>query len=374
LSNVKLRLLVLCAALLLAAPAVAAPRVDARAYLVENAATGEVLLRHDASARVPIASITKLMTVLVTLEHVRLGDVVTIGAAPSTVGESSIHLRPGERLTVRDLVEAALIQSANDAAIALAQYVGHGSVPAFVALMNDRARELRLRDTHFVRPDGLDVPGHYSSARDVTRLARIVMHRPAVRAIVRERDATIAGGRRLHTWNDLLGRFPGLIGVKTGHTDDAGWCQVAAARGRGLTIYATILGSPTRDRRNRELTSLLAWGLAQYRVVPLVEERRTYAFASLGYGRRRLALVADSPLVRVVRVERPLVERIVAPERVALPVQRGRRLGTVQVWAGGMLLGERALVAARSAGRPSLAGRVGWYARRTVHHVWSWFT
>jgi serine-type D-Ala-D-Ala carboxypeptidase (penicillin-binding protein 5/6) len=374
LPNVRLRLLAVAAALVLAPAAVAAPDVNARAYLVVNAATGEVLLRHDAASRVPIASITKLMTALVTLEHARLRDVVTVGAAPSTVGESSIDLRPGERLTVRDLLEAALIQSANDAAIALAQYVGHGSMSSFVALMNQRARELGLRDTHFVRPDGLDVAGHYSSARDVTRLARIVMHRPVVRSIVREREATIAGGRRLHTWNDLLGRFRGLIGVKTGHTDNAGWCEVAAARAPGLTIYATILGSPTRDRRNRDLASLLAWALAQYRVLPLVPTGRTYAHASVGYGRSPVALVARRPLVRVVRLGRPLVERVVAPEAVALPVRRGQSLGSVQVWSGEKLLGERPLVAARTIRRPGLAGRVGWYARRTAHHLWGLVT
>jgi D-alanyl-D-alanine carboxypeptidase (penicillin-binding protein 5/6) len=371
---VRLRLLAVAAALVLAPAAVAAPRVHARAYLVMNAGTGEVLLRHDAAARVPVASITKLMTVLVTLEHARLNDVVTIGSAPSTVGESSIHLQPGERLTVRDLVEAALIQSANDAAIALAQYVGHGSVSSFVGLMNERARELGLRDTHFVRPDGLDVVGHYSSARDMTRLARIVMHRPAVRAIVRERDATIAGGRRLHTWNDLLGRFPGLIGVKTGHTDGAGWCEVAAARGPGLTIYATILGSPSRDRRNQDLESLLAWGLAQYRVLPLVPAGRAYAQTAVGYGRRPVALVAKRPLLRVVRLRRPLVERVVAPEAVALPVGRGQELGSVQVWDGKKLLGERPLVAARTVERPGVVDRVGWYARRTAHHLWGFVT
>jgi D-alanyl-D-alanine carboxypeptidase (penicillin-binding protein 5/6) len=370
---VRLRLLVALAAVVLAAPATAAPKVEARAYLVVNAATGEVLLRHHAAERTPIASITKLMTALVTLEHARLDDVVTVGAAPATVGESSIDLQPGERLTVRDLLKAALIQSANDSAVALAQYVG-GSVPAFVRLMNERARQLGLRDTHFVRPDGLDARGHYSSARDVTRLAQIVMHRPEVRAIVREREDTIAGGRRLHTWNDLLGRFHGLIGVKTGHTSGAGWCEVAAARGRGLTIYATILGSRTREWRNRDLTTLLDWGLSRYRLARLVGPERTYASAQVGYGRAPVALVPARPLVRVVRVGRPLVERIFAPAVVALPVHRGDRLGTVQVWARGRLLGERRLVAARTVERPGLGGRVAWCAKRTAHDLWGLFT
>ena len=134
----------------------------------------------------PIASITKLMTVLLTVERTKPSDVVTVSARAAGVGESSANLRAGERLTVRELLEAALIQSANDAADALADYVGKGSEEHFVALMNQRARQLGLRDTHYVRPDGLDATGHVSSAHDVTLLARILMHRPLVRQIVRQ--------------------------------------------------------------------------------------------------------------------------------------------------------------------------------------------
>jgi D-alanyl-D-alanine carboxypeptidase (penicillin-binding protein 5/6) len=357
------------AALLAAAPAAAQPRVDARAYLVVNAATGEVLARHNERARVPIASITKLMTVLVALDHTRLDELVTVGPSASSVGESTIHLRPGERIPVRDLVAAALIQSANDAANALAEHVTGGDRARFVALMNERATTLGLHDTRFARPDGLDVPGHYSSARDVTRLARVAMRRPVVRRLVDERTATIAGNRRLHTWNDLLASFPGLLGVKTGHTSAAGWCEVAAARGRGVTIYASILGSPTRAGRNEDLSELLSYGLSRYRVARVVAPERVYATARAPYGRRPLGLVAPRPFVHVVRVGRPLVERVVAPEVIALPVVRGQRLGEVRVYAGQKLLGARPLVAARTIDEPSLLDRVSWYAGRTVENA-----
>ena len=112
--------------------------------------------------------------------------------------------------------------------------------------MNQEARKIGLTRTHFVRPDGLDAPGHYSTARDITRLAQWAMRLPVVRQDVRMRTSTISGGRRLTTWNDLLGVFPGVVGVKTGHTDNAGWCQVTLLERDGLEIYVTILGSPTR--------------------------------------------------------------------------------------------------------------------------------
>jgi D-alanyl-D-alanine carboxypeptidase (penicillin-binding protein 5/6) len=203
----------------------------------------------------------------------------------------------------------------------------------------------------------------------VTRLARVAMHSPFVREIVRRRTDTIAGGRVLRTWNDLLSSFPNLIGVKTGHTSAAGWCEVAAARGRGLTIYATVLGSPTRARRNDDLEELLAWGLSRYRVVRLIDPDRIYARARAPYGRAPLALVATRPLLHVVRVDRTLVERVVAPSTVELPVQRGDRLGWVQVYDRGRLIGTRQLVAARSIERPGLQDRIAWYARRTWHHL-----
>ena len=360
---------------MLAAPVVAAPpQVTGRAFIVENGSTGEVLLAHDARERVPIASITKLMTVLLTLEHGRPADVVTVSPLAAGVGESSAELRPGDRLTVRELVAAALIQSANDAADALASYVGRGSEQQFVAMMNAKARQLGLRDTHFVRPDGLDAPGHVSSARDVTLLARIVMHRPLVRRIVRMRTATISGGRTLRTWNDLLSSYPGSFGVKTGHTAAAGWSEVAAARRRGVTIYATLLGSPDRSTRNADLAELLDWGFAQYRPVPLVVKGRAYGEAELGYGREPLSLVAAGSLTPSVRVGIPLVRRLVAAEAAELPVARGQTLGRVQLFQRGRLLGSVPLVASRSVERPGLAGRAGWYARRTLDHMAGWFS
>jgi D-alanyl-D-alanine carboxypeptidase (penicillin-binding protein 5/6) len=350
----------------------APPQIDARAWLVEDAATGEVLTAHDASEQLPIASITKLMTVLVALDHHRLSDVVDVDPRVTTVGQESVDLRAGEEITVRDLLKAALIQSANDAADALALSVSP-DFGAFSALMNAKARQLGLTGSHFVRPDGLDAPGEVSTALDVTRLARDAMRIRFVRQTVAEREDTIEGGRTVRTWNDLLAAFPGVIGVKTGHTSLAGWSQVAAARGRGVTVYATILGSPSREQRNDDLERLLAWGVDQYRVVDAIGTDRTYATAKLPYGRPPLALVASKPLLAVAHVGRPLSERVLAPVAVALPVSRGQPYGRVEIWQGSRLVGSRALVASRSVPRPGAAARLGWYATRTFHHVLGFF-
>jgi D-alanyl-D-alanine carboxypeptidase (penicillin-binding protein 5/6) len=299
---------------------------------------------------------------------------VTVSRASAKVGESSIPLRAGQRISVEDLLKGALIQSANNAADALAAAASGGDTSRFVGWMNEKAREIGLRDTNFTRPDGLDAPGHVSSARDVAVLAQVAMHSPIVRSLVRRRTDTIEGGAfTVHTWNDLLGRFPGLLGVKTGHTTDAGWCEVAAARRQGFTIYAVILGSPTRSVRNDGLQSLLAWGVSQYRTLALVE-KAPYAQAALGYGRKPVQLVATKPFVRVVRTGRPVVQRVVAPTVLTLPVTRGQKVGRIEVWTGGKLLGTRPLVAGRTVEEPGLGGRLRWYSTRTMHHLMGFFS
>jgi serine-type D-Ala-D-Ala carboxypeptidase (penicillin-binding protein 5/6) len=363
--------LVLVVALAFAGSARAAPpTVDARAYTIVNASNGTVLASSNAHEELSIASITKLMTVIVALQHLRLDDDVTVTARAARVGEERIPLRAGQVLSVHDLLEGALIQSANDAADALAAGASGDDVPLFIDWMNEEATKLGLTDTHFVRPDGLDAPGHVSSAHDVAVLAQVAMHSPIVRAIVRKRTDTIEDGALvLHTWNDLLGVFPGLIGVKTGHTDNAGWCEVAAAHRPGYTIYAVILGSPSRAQRNSDLDRLLAWGVSRYRTLTLVG-RDPVAHVAVPYGRTPLALVATRPLVRVVPAGRPVVVRVVAPSAVTLPVQRGQQLGRIDVWAGGNLLGSRPLLAARSVSRPGMGGRLRWYATRTVKDLW----
>jgi D-alanyl-D-alanine carboxypeptidase (penicillin-binding protein 5/6) len=380
LTSVKLRLLAVAAALSLVPSALAEPGsadgpsgVDARAYVVVDGRDGDLLLASNARERVPIASITKLMTVLLALEHSRPEDVVAVAPYSAGAGESLIRLRAGEQLTVGELVQASLIQSANDAAWALAAHVGRGDVDRFVALMNHRARQLGLRDTHFLRPDGLDVAGHVSSARDVTELARIAMRKPLVRELVDERTATIAGGRRLHTWNDLLHTFPGVVGVKTGHTRGAGWSQVAAVRGQGVTVYATLLGGPSRGERNTDLAALLRWGLERFRVVPLVRARHVYAQAETAYDRGTVGLVAPAPVLYAARVSRRLVERVTAPRTVELPVEKGERLGEVRIFDRGRLVARSPLVAARSVRRPGPLRRAGWYAGETLRNIGGWF-
>ena len=373
----KLRLLLVAAALALVPPALAAgPSVDARAYLVEDGRNGEVLLAHNEARQVPIASLTKMMTVLLTLERTQLTDEVTVTPYAAAVGESSVNLRAGERLTVRDLVEASLIQSANDAAWALAEHVGPRRLRP-LRLDDEPARSATraLADTNFVRPDGLDAAGHVSSARDMTTLARALMQKPVVRQIVAMRDSTIEGGRRLHTWNDLLGTFPGVVGVKTGHTTAAGWSEVAAVRGPGVTVYATVIGSPARSIRNGDLVELMNWGLARFRVVSLISAGRVYARAETPYDREQVSLVAPRSVRRAVLVDRPLVERVVAPdERRASGASRASSWARFASTTGGKSWRARRSSPRVRSTEPSTIDRAGWYAGQAAHNMWGWIS
>jgi D-alanyl-D-alanine carboxypeptidase (penicillin-binding protein 5/6) len=343
------------------------PPVNADAYVVQSALDGEVLAQHAATERRSIASITKLMTVLVALDHLRLDEIVVVPEEAAQIGESTIYLWPGERISVRDLVRGALVPSANDAATVLALQVS-GSLPAFAALMNAKARALGMRDTRFANPHGLDQEGHYSTARDVVKLARAAFRNPVIRQTSSLRSVVI-DGITFESTDDLAASLPELIGGKTGHTLLAGWSEVAAAQGRGVAVYAAVLGADSRESRDADLEALLRWGLAEYVPIAAVSAERVYAEAETAYGKPSVQLVAPRTIVRAARLDRSLVERVVAPTRVSLPVRKGQRLGEVKVFDGSRLVASSALVAASEVAAPGFFGRLGWYAERTVHHL-----
>ena len=341
-------------------------------YLVSE--EGEVLAERRARERRAIASITKLMTAIVTLEHARLSEVVTVAPRSARIGESSAFLRTGEQLPVSTLLRAMLVASANDAADALAVHVGRGSSDRFVALMNAKARELGLDETIFGNAHGLDEPGHVSSAEDATALVRYALGIAFIRDALDRSSVELSGGRELSTTDDLLESWPPLIGGKTGHTADAGWSQAAAARARGITVYGSVLGSGSRSARNEALVQLLSYGLGQYHRVATIATSRVYAESETGYDEPAVELVATRTIVRTVRKGKPLLERVVAPGVVELPVRRGQRLGRVEIYDGKRLIASSQLVASESVSEPSRLEKSIWYARRTAANLWGLVT
>jgi len=345
------------------------PVVDAAAWYLEGH-DGVLLAGRNEHEQRSIASITKLMTAIVVLERARLSDVVRVSPRAAGVGESTVYLTEGEELTVAALLRAMLVRSANDAAEALALHVGKGSTSRFVALMNAKGEELGFADTNFVNPHGLDARGHVSSARDATALVRYALGVSFIRDALSRSTVSLPGGRVFPTTDDLLVSWPALVGGKTGHTRDAGWSQAAAARGGGATVYGTVLGSTARSSRNDALRELLAFGLEQYRRTTAIDASRVYAEAETGYGRAPVELVAPHAVVRTVRLGTPLVERVIAPSSVALPVRKGQRLGRVEVYDGNRLVASSNLVAAAAVTEPGLLGKARWYATQTAENLW----
>jgi serine-type D-Ala-D-Ala carboxypeptidase (penicillin-binding protein 5/6) len=268
-----------------AAPAVAGsgvvapPRVKARAAVLADESTGQVLFERNATAARAMASTTKVMTALLTLERLDERRVVVIGAGPPRVGEESLRLRKGERLTVRQLLLGLLVKSANDAGVALAEAVD-GSEAAFVRRMNRKAAALRLAATHYVTPYGLDRPGHQTSARDLGRLWEVAMRRADFRSLVATRAARIPGGplslRRFVTTNQLLGSYRWTVGGKTGFTNRAGRCLVASASRGGRRLVAVALGSPDAFA---DVQALFEYGFSKFVRVRLAQRGQPVSLA-----------------------------------------------------------------------------------------------
>lgn len=347
----------------------AEPQIAAAAwYLVGE--DGAVLARGDASRPRAMASITKLMTAVVALEQAQLRDVVRITPSAAGLGESTVYLRAGEELTVADLIRATLIPSANDAAQALALHVGDGSADRFVDLMNAKAEELGLSDTNFENAHGLDESGHVSSARDATALVRYALGVPFIRDSLSRSTLSLPDGTTFPTTDDLLVSWGPLVGGKTGHTRDAGWSQAAAAERAGVTVYGTVLGADTRGTRNDALRELLEYGLDQYRRVQVIDASRAYVTAETGYGQPDVDLVAPRSIVRTVRNGKSLVERVVAPTTLALPVAKGQVVGRVEVYDGNRLVASSNLAAAESVEDAGFFAKAQWYATQTMGNLW----
>jgi serine-type D-Ala-D-Ala carboxypeptidase (penicillin-binding protein 5/6) len=345
--------LVLLAALALAGPAAAADRPPpvpgADAAIVVDGRDGDVMFAKNANERQSIASTTKLMTALLTLDGARQREVFTASDYVAAPVESQIGLRPGERMRVSDLLVALLLESANDAAATLAEGVS-GSVDEFVADMNERAAELGLEDTSYANPIGFDDPLNYSTASDLASLTRELLRRPRFARVVDMPEAELDSGARPRTIdnrNTLVATHPFVSGVKTGHTLGAGYVLIGSAKGRGgARVISVVMGEPSEAARDSDTLKLLRWGIGRFRRVRVLDDRRTMARADIEYydGRAELAPARDAVLT--LRVGEHVRRRVSAPEEVEGPLEAGTRVGSVTVFVDGERVRRIALVTA----------------------------
>ena len=322
---------------------------NAKSAIVIDGRNGEVMFAKRSGSRREIASTTKLMTALLTLERARPREVFRASDYRPAPVESQIGLRPGERMRVADLFEALMLESANDAAETLAEGIS-GSRARFVAAMNERARQLGLSGTSYANPIGLDDPDNYSTARDLARLTFDLMQLPRFARVVDTPAAELESGarpREVENRNTLIGTYPFVNGVKTGHTTQAGYVLVGSARSRiGGRVISVVMGEPSEAGRDADTLKLLRWGLSRFHRVRVLDPDRTVARSDVEYFDEKTALVPRRGLVLTVRKGERVTRRVRAPDQLSGPLPAGRRVGSVTVSVDGERVRREALVTA----------------------------
>jgi serine-type D-Ala-D-Ala carboxypeptidase (penicillin-binding protein 5/6) len=338
----------------------APPQLEARAWALIDADSGDVLASHAAARRLPIASTTKLMTAYVALRELSLGKIVRAAPYSPIYGESLLELRPGQRVSVRDLLYGLILRSGNDAAYDLA-LAAAGSEQRFVSQMNRHAAALGLANTHYANPIGLDEAGNYSSALDLAALTRRLLREPAFAKIAASRSANLRSlrpPRRIETINDFLLEEPWATGVKTGHTFDAGYVLVGAGRRKGVELISAVLGTWTATARDLETARLLEYGFSQFRKRVPIHAGRALAEASIRYAGGELPLRAARAVAVGLRRGQRLTVRVRAPDEVEGPLRRGTRLGQAVVLVDGLRAASVPLRAGRAVPKASTLDRV----------------
>lgn len=328
--------------------------VKAKGAVLMDLGSGTVLYEQDSHTHLPIASVTKIMTLLLVMEAIEAGrvawtDPVTCSATAAGIGGSQIWLEPGEIMTVEELVKAAAVVSANDACGALAEHLC-GSIPVFVAAMNERAKQLGMADTEFKDCSGLDDSG-YSCAYDVALMSRELMtHTEIERFTTIWMDSLRGGESQLVNTNKLLRHYPGATGLKTGTTNAAGHCLAATARREGTSFVAVVLGCATTADRWEGARTLLDYGFAHYvTYTPSVEGLQLAPVPVLKGQSAQVEVKADapSPLLLEKGVEGKMESRIELAKDLQAPVLAGQTVGTWRLTVGGETVGEYPIRAVR---------------------------
>ena len=331
--------------------------LTSHAALLMEKTTGQILYAQNEHEALPPASVTKIMTVLLTMEaidsgRIALDDMVTVSAYAAGMGGSQVFLAEGEQMSVDDLLKAVCVSSGNDAAVALAEHVA-GVTELFVEQMNNRARELGMKDTHFVNCTGLTAEGHVTSAHDIALMSReLLLHHPEVRSYTTIWMDTLRNGTfGLSNTNKLIRFYDGATGLKTGFTQEAGYCISATAERDGMELIAVIMKGNTSDSRNADAKTLLNYGFSTYALVDVQPEEPLPALpVTLGAaGTVALTLPEEG---RTVLLEKSrsggLTQTVELPEAVPAPLQAGDTVGTLTVSREGETLLTVPIVAAET--------------------------
>ena len=343
----------LCLVLLTVNVSAEVPLSSKSAVLIE-ASSGTVLLEQAPHQKLPPASVTKIMTLLLIAEAidsgtVKMDDLVACSDYASSMGGSQVYLKAGEQMTVSDMLKAIAVASANDACVAMAEHIA-GSESAFVARMNERAAALGMKNTNFCNTNGLPDPNHLTSAYDIALMSRELLRHPKILPYLGIwTDSLRDGAFGLANTNKLIRFYKGANGIKTGSTNDAGFCLSASALRDGMQLIAVVLGAPTSKERFADATALLDFGFANYEIGQGVGAGEVLASIPVSKGSaEEVALIAPKAFAPLLKKGQgaSLTSVTEFPESIAAPIEAGQELGLMRFSVGDTEIGTLPLVAA----------------------------
>lgn len=328
---------------------------NAKSAILIEASTGQVLYEKNADEALAPASMTKIMTLLLTMEAIEKGqlaleDKVPVSENAAGMGGSQVFLEAGSEYTLDEIIKAVCIASGNDAAVVLAEAIG-GSIENFVSMMNDRAKELGLTSTHFVNVYGLDAEGHVSSARDMAKMGReLVRHELILQySSIYEEYLQKKDGSSL--WmvntNKLVKFYKGIDGLKTGYTGNAGYCLTATGKWKGMRLISVVMGEENQDNRTKDTIAMLNYGKANYKVNTILEKGKKLGTVEVDLGKKTrtgIVLKEDITDLVTIRDEAKKYTYDMKLDDLKAPVKKGAKAGTLIVKANGEKIYEKDLV------------------------------
>ena len=330
--------------------------VSSKSAILMDVGSGQILYEKNAHDKLPPASVTKVMTMLLVCEaldsgKITLNDNVQISENAASMGGSQIFLEPGEVQKVDTLLKGIAVASANDGCVAMAEYVA-GSVESFVDMMNAKAKELNMKDTNFINTNGLPVDNHYTSAHDIAIMSReLLKHDVITKYLTTWMDQIVVGKKQVNVGlantNKLIKHYQGATGVKTGFTQQAKYCLSASAKRGDTHLVAVTLGAETSPERFKDATSLLNFGFANYESVKLCSENDNMATITMDKAdEQKVNLVAKDDLSVLIKKggNKDFTRKIKLNENPAVPIKKGTSLGYVEVYQGKTLVGKVDLV------------------------------
>ncbi len=323
------------------------PVINSRRYAIFDRSSKTVIYGKDEDKQTAMASTTKIMTSLVVLENCKnLNDIITVDKKSAQTGGSTLGIREGDKITVNDLLYGLMLRSGNDAAVALAEYIG-GSVEGFAKMMNEKAREIGLENTNFVTPNGLDDPNHYTTATELAKLTDVALNNEKFAEIVKTKYKTISingNSREIKNTNELLlSDVEGIYGVKTGFTNNAGRCLVTAVKRNDMDLIFVVLGADTREYRAKDSLKLINYAYQKYKVENVeefaqkefemwknVNQNRIY----INKGRGGLEIEITKNEIQKIVTDKTLSAEINVLGALEAPVEKGTKIGSMIIKNG----------------------------------------